>query len=166
MAWIGTVPRPQRAAHLVLLVSAACTHPPLASPPAAARDSTAFLFSYFTRNGEDGVHLAYSRDGVTWLPLLGGRAGLHRVPVLLFHPQRRGRGPPRVQPRRCHLAPAPRRARGDPAGGDGERYRLAGVEPPRRPDARSEHPAGAGRRLPPGLDHRVDRPRDRRSAPP
>src|ERR1041384_5771967 len=74
MAWIGTVPRPQRAAHLVLLVSAACTHPPLASPPAAARDSTAFLFSYFTRNGEDGVHLAYSRDGVTWLPLLGGRA--------------------------------------------------------------------------------------------
>jgi hypothetical protein len=34
----------------------------------------AFLFSYFTRNGEDGVHLAYSRDGIQWLPVNGGRA--------------------------------------------------------------------------------------------
>lgn len=32
------------------------------------------LFSYFTRNGEDGLHLAYSRDGITWLPLNGGRS--------------------------------------------------------------------------------------------
>ncbi|MFI5239431.1 MAG: hypothetical protein ACHQQP_06435, partial [Gemmatimonadales bacterium] len=40
-------------------------------------DSTvpqAYLFSYFTRNGEDGVHLAYSHDGVNWLPINGGRA--------------------------------------------------------------------------------------------
>src|SRR6185503_9262133 len=34
----------------------------------------AFLFSYFTRNGEDGVHLAYSRDGIQWRPINGGRA--------------------------------------------------------------------------------------------
>jgi len=34
----------------------------------------AFLFSYFTRNGEDGVHLAYSNDGIAWLPLNGGRS--------------------------------------------------------------------------------------------
>ena len=34
----------------------------------------AFLFSYFTRNGEDGVHLAWSKDGVSWSPLNGGRA--------------------------------------------------------------------------------------------
>lgn len=34
----------------------------------------AYLFSYFTRNGEDGVHLAYSNDGVTWSPLNGGRS--------------------------------------------------------------------------------------------
>ena len=24
------------------------------------------LFSYFTGNGEDGLHLAYSHDGLTW----------------------------------------------------------------------------------------------------
>ena len=34
----------------------------------------AYLFSYFTRNGEDGVHLAYSRDGIHWLPLNDGKA--------------------------------------------------------------------------------------------
>lgn len=33
----------------------------------------AFLFSYFTRNGEDGLHLAWSTDGTTWSPLNGGR---------------------------------------------------------------------------------------------
>jgi beta-galactosidase len=36
--------------------------------------SPAFLFSYFTRNGEDGVHLAYSRDGINWTALNGGRS--------------------------------------------------------------------------------------------
>jgi beta-xylosidase len=42
-------------------------------PPIAAREE-AYLFSYFTRNGEDGVHLAYSRDGIAWSPLNGGRS--------------------------------------------------------------------------------------------
>lgn len=42
--------------------------------PSPRPERNAFLFSYFTRNGEDGVHLAYSRDGVTWLPLNGGRS--------------------------------------------------------------------------------------------
>jgi beta-glucosidase len=42
------------------------------APPAT--QSKAFLFSYFTRNGEDGVHLAYSKDGITWSPLNGGRS--------------------------------------------------------------------------------------------
>jgi hypothetical protein len=37
------------------------------------RDGEAFLFSYFTRNGDGGMHLAYSEDGTTWLPLNGGR---------------------------------------------------------------------------------------------
>jgi hypothetical protein len=62
------------AASLTLLTALACAHPAPTQRPAAPRESTAFLFSYFTRNGEDGVHLAYSRDGVTWLPLLGGWA--------------------------------------------------------------------------------------------
>ena len=32
----------------------------------------AYLFSYFTGNSRDGLHLAYSLDGETWLPLNGG----------------------------------------------------------------------------------------------
>jgi beta-xylosidase len=41
---------------------------------APAPEPSVYLFSYFTRNGEDGVHLAYSRDGIAWLPLNGGRS--------------------------------------------------------------------------------------------
>ena len=41
------------------------------SAPAAGQ---AYLFSYFIRNGEDGVHLAYSKNGINWLPLNGGRS--------------------------------------------------------------------------------------------
>src|ERR1051325_7598557 len=33
-----------------------------------------WMFSYFTRNGEDGVHVAYSRDGINWTALNGGRS--------------------------------------------------------------------------------------------
>lgn len=35
-----------------------------------------FLFSYFTGNGEDGLHLAYSSDGLTWEALGKGRSFL------------------------------------------------------------------------------------------
>ena len=31
-----------------------------------------YVFSYFTGNGENGVHLAHSRDGMTWQALNGG----------------------------------------------------------------------------------------------
>ncbi len=37
---------------------------------------TAYLFSYFLGNGEDGLHLAASRDGLHWTPLGGGRSWL------------------------------------------------------------------------------------------
>jgi glycosyl hydrolase family 43 len=67
-----------RRALLCLLASMACVRPHNPSRDAISRaalaERPAFLFSYFTRNGEDGVHLAYSRDGITWLPLNGGRA--------------------------------------------------------------------------------------------
>ncbi len=33
-----------------------------------------YLFSYFVGNGEDGLHLAYSTDGLKWLPLKGSRS--------------------------------------------------------------------------------------------
>lgn len=33
-----------------------------------------FLFSYFTDNGQDGLHLAYSKDGLKWEALNGGKS--------------------------------------------------------------------------------------------
>src|SRR3954462_7199101 len=53
-----------------LLLAVSC-HRPTTAPPA---EPQAYLFSYFTRNGEDGVHLAYSRDGISWSALNGGRS--------------------------------------------------------------------------------------------
>ncbi|MDR0337641.1 MAG: glycoside hydrolase family 43 protein [Planctomycetaceae bacterium] len=35
-----------------------------------------WLFSYFTQNGEDGLHLAWSADGQTWKPLKDGKSFL------------------------------------------------------------------------------------------
>lgn len=45
--------------------------------PAAAPDGgRAYLFTYFTKNGEDGLHLAASRDGYRWETLNAGRSYL------------------------------------------------------------------------------------------
>jgi hypothetical protein len=38
-----------------------------------------YLFSYFKGNGEDGLHLAYSRDGLTWTALNNDKAFLKPV---------------------------------------------------------------------------------------
>lgn len=35
-----------------------------------------YMFSYFVDNGEDGLHLAYSHDGLKWLPLNDGKSYL------------------------------------------------------------------------------------------
>ena len=35
---------------------------------------TAYLFTYFTKNGQDGLHLAWSEDGYKWEALGGGRS--------------------------------------------------------------------------------------------
>jgi len=43
---------------------------------AFAATDTAYLFTYFTRNGEDGLHLAWSEDGYKWQPLRDGRSVL------------------------------------------------------------------------------------------
>ncbi len=40
---------------------------------AAPRGAGPWVFSYFLDNGQDGLHLAYSRDGLEWTPLGGGR---------------------------------------------------------------------------------------------
>jgi len=39
----------------------------------AAKGSGPWVFSYFLGNGQDGLHLAYSRDGLKWAPLGGGQ---------------------------------------------------------------------------------------------
>lgn len=58
----------------------------------------AYLFSYFTGNGEDGLHLAYSYDGLTWEALndnksfLTPRAGndkLMRDPCIITGPDKK-----------------------------------------------------------------------------
>ncbi len=40
---------------------------------------TNYLFTYFINNGEDGLHLAWSRDGLKWAALNGGRSYLKPV---------------------------------------------------------------------------------------
>ena len=44
--------------------------------PASSESRRAYLFSYFIGNGEDGLHLAWSRDGYKWEPLDSGRSFL------------------------------------------------------------------------------------------
>ncbi len=41
--------------------------------PTDVSGQTVFLFSYFTGNGESGLHLAWSTDGLRWEALAGGR---------------------------------------------------------------------------------------------
>ena len=41
-----------------------------------AKEETVYMFSYFTDNGEDGLHLAYSFDGLKWEALNQGKSFL------------------------------------------------------------------------------------------
>lgn len=51
----------------------------------ASAQGSVYLFSYFKGNGEDGLHLAYSRDGLTWTALkndesfLSPRVGISKL---------------------------------------------------------------------------------------
>lgn len=51
---------------LLLAVLMSCSHP----------SKNAYIFSYFTNNGEDGLHLAYSEDGLKWEVLNNGKSFL------------------------------------------------------------------------------------------
>lgn len=46
--------------------------------------SSCYLFSYFTGNGESGLHLAQSTDGFSWSPLAQGRSFLQTLPGALM----------------------------------------------------------------------------------
>lgn len=39
-----------------------------------AAESTPLVFTYFVDNGQDGLHLAYSEDGLNWTPVAGGKS--------------------------------------------------------------------------------------------
>lgn len=47
---------------------------------AADKNNTAYLFTYFTKNGEDGLHLAASVDGYQWKKI--PRADNHWRPAI------------------------------------------------------------------------------------
>jgi hypothetical protein len=68
------VRRGRNVACVLAIAVAGCAHRGPEPGRAPATDPPAYLFSYFTRNGEDGVHLAWSRDGISWLPINGGRS--------------------------------------------------------------------------------------------
>jgi hypothetical protein len=57
-----------------LLLAAALTLAAWAPPSQAA---SAYLFTYFTNNGEDGLHVLSSSDGLNWTALNGGRSFLY-----------------------------------------------------------------------------------------
>jgi len=48
----------------------------IAADPAPVLPETCYLFSYFVDNGQDGLHLAWSRDGLKWEALKGGQSFL------------------------------------------------------------------------------------------
>src|SRR4051794_22142778 len=63
-------------------------------PAPAAQQPRAYLFSYFTNNGEDGLHLLSSSDGLKWTTLNGGRSFLYpRVGSGLMRDPSIARGP-------------------------------------------------------------------------
>lgn len=57
-----------------LMPPAASAFPP--SPPVVESPRPAYLFSYFTGNGEDGLHFATSSDGLTWTAVRRGASFL------------------------------------------------------------------------------------------
>ncbi len=67
------------------------------SAGSAEQAATTYLFTYFTGNGEDGLHLARSDDGTRWRPVAAGRSllapvvgsRLMRDPSVVFGPDGR-----------------------------------------------------------------------------
>ncbi len=64
----------------------------------AQKENDVYLFSYFTGNGEDGMHLAFSYDGLKWEALnnnqsfltpLVGEDKLMRDPCIIFGPDKK-----------------------------------------------------------------------------
>ncbi len=58
----------------LLLASAVVAAPRRPATPAAKKAGDAYVFAYFMGNGEDGLHLAHSEDGLTWTALNDGKS--------------------------------------------------------------------------------------------
>jgi len=61
---------------IVLVVAIACLFGCTPAKTQTPKEPTAYLFSYFLDNGQDGLHLAYSKDGLTWTALKNGKSFL------------------------------------------------------------------------------------------
>lgn len=59
-----------------LLLSAGLLLGALLAPAHALQPGSGYLFTYFTKNGEDGLHLAWSADGYTWEKTNDGKSYL------------------------------------------------------------------------------------------
>jgi hypothetical protein len=85
-----------RASRVLLLIPVGLAPFALAPARDAPRGGGPWVFSYFLDNGQDGMHLAYSRDGLKWTPLGGGRPYLSptvggrliRDPCIILGPDR------------------------------------------------------------------------------
>jgi hypothetical protein len=66
--------RPRSLLPTLVLAASACASAPRAAAPVTDAGGDRYVFSYFKGNGEDGLHLAYSEDGLKWRALNGDSA--------------------------------------------------------------------------------------------
>jgi hypothetical protein len=66
--------RPRYLLAALALAASACASAPHAAVTATDAAGDRYVFSYFKGNGEDGLHLAYSEDGLKWRALNGDSA--------------------------------------------------------------------------------------------
>ncbi|MCP4454131.1 MAG: glycoside hydrolase family 43 protein [Planctomycetes bacterium] len=62
--------------NMTLIAGILCLFGCNAAQITTSKEPTAYLFSYFLDNGQDGLHLAYSHDGLTWAALKNGESFL------------------------------------------------------------------------------------------
>ena len=60
----------------LLLTGCRCSCSAIGKPGRGVQEKPVYLFSYFTDNGQDGLHLAYSLDGLEWKALGDGKSYL------------------------------------------------------------------------------------------
>jgi beta-xylosidase len=61
---------------IFVTMKSAVANTPIATPAEVELPKTCYIFSYFVGNGEDGLHLAWSRDGLKWHALNEGKSFL------------------------------------------------------------------------------------------